>query len=249
VNIDNGEYQKLTFTSEAESSPAWSPDGKQIAFVRLLVTEGSGAYVTWALMVMNANGSNVRLVTDFPVGPGRVSWSPDGQKIVFTSSGQCGEIYSVGIDGNNLMKLTDLPGCARNPAWSPDGRYIVFESSQNENITDLWRMNIMNADGGVIKDVYGGPIGRAGFRPEWAPTPSLIIGESYVITDAGMNLNLRREASITSSTLRTLKTGDVVTVLKGPIDTDDYYWWKLLTEDGTIGWAVEMFGWYQPVSP
>ena len=44
-----------------------------------------------------------------------------------------------------------------------------------------------------------------------------------------------------------LLEGDVVTILEGPVDAEDHYWWRLRTADGTEGWAVEVYRWYRSV--
>jgi uncharacterized protein YgiM (DUF1202 family) len=79
--------------------------------------------------------------------------------------------------------------------------------------------------------------------------PALQTQKSYAITEAGDNLNLREAASLSSTILKKLKTDDVVMILEGPIDTENYYWWRMRTADGTEGWAVEVAGWYELAAP
>ena len=59
------------------STPAWSPDGKSIAFVR-----GKGG--NWDVYVMNADGSHRRKLTKSPSEDAFPSWSPDGKTMAFT---------------------------------------------------------------------------------------------------------------------------------------------------------------------
>ena len=69
----------------------------------------------------------------------------------------------------------------------------------------------------------------------------------YQITIAGNDLNLRAKQSLDGAIKKILKTGDIVTILEGPVQADGYSWWKMRTADGVEGWAVDVAGWYAPV--
>jgi hypothetical protein len=77
--------------------------------------------------------------------------------------------------------------------------------------------------------------------------PSLQIGSSYTITEWGDRLTVRDTPSLSGAFLTQLLEGETVTILEGPVDAEDYYWWRLRTEEGVEGWAVEVYRWYQPV--
>ena len=66
------------------------------------------------------------------VGIGSVSWSPDGNRIVFSSIDKSGEddLYIYNLENRSLLRLTNDFYDDRDPAWSPDGRYIVFSSDR-----------------------------------------------------------------------------------------------------------------------
>ncbi len=244
VNIDSGDTRKLTYGIIA-ISPAWSPDGQAIAFL----SSEDGKNNIWKLMMMDADGRNIRQIGDSYAGRGRISWSPDGDKLAFTSSGNCGEIFTINSDGSDPRKVTHTVGCASNPAWSPDGQFIAYETTPDAPPTIHRSLNIISIDGSIEKTLYSATNTQFPLRPDWAPVPALIIGNSYSITTLGSNLKLRSDPSLKGTQLTVLKEGDIVTVLDGPVDADDYFWWKLKTKDGTEGWSVEVFGWYKPVSP
>jgi TolB protein len=106
------------------SEPAWSPDGRMIAF-------GRGTQ----LWVMNADGTDARALEG--VRGAEAAWAPDGKRIVFKAVGYKGE-YGIGIvkaDGSSGRLLTtDIRDGA--PTWSPDGRRIAFTRFRDDDTSD-----------------------------------------------------------------------------------------------------------------
>jgi Tol biopolymer transport system component len=99
----------------AGNQPAWSADGKHVAYV------AGASDVVGELMVMNADGSDQRTI-DTDLGPNisTPSWSPDGTQIVVAAFG---DLYAVPVAGRR-SRLVASNGS--NPAWSPDGSLIAF---------------------------------------------------------------------------------------------------------------------------
>ena len=126
-----------------EGDPAWSPDGRRIAFSRDLASGSRNPKSYPGFYVMNADGSGPRRLSR---GPGPLpSWSPDGRKIAFVREG----ILVVNADGSGERKLTNSAVSLESPpAWSPDGRSIAFAGNVSHapgrhNI----EIYVMNADG------------------------------------------------------------------------------------------------------
>ena len=73
------------------------------------------------------------------------AWSPDGRRIVFTSTRDGDpEVYVMNADGSEPRRLTTTPGRDAHPSWSPDGATIAFQSPRLDGHT---RIFLMNADG------------------------------------------------------------------------------------------------------
>ncbi|HET9477506.1 MAG TPA: LuxR C-terminal-related transcriptional regulator, partial [Dehalococcoidia bacterium] len=143
--------------------PAWSPDGRRIAFETEL--NGSGE-----VFVINVDGSGLRNVSDhsaYDTGP---TWSPDGTQIAFASDRAGGEdIYVAAIDGSAVTRLTTAGG--RSPAWSPDGTRIAFFSERDGN-SELYLMSSGGSDQTNLSDhpaadFSGAPVGH--LPPLWSP--------------------------------------------------------------------------------
>jgi Tol biopolymer transport system component len=111
--------------------PAWSPDGRQIAYVASV--DGHAQ-----VHVINTDGSEVRQLTHVQTRTETPAWSPDGRQIAYVSydDGR-DEIYVMNVDGSNPTRLTTDYGAS--PAWSPDGQYIAYVSAGE--------IYVMNADG------------------------------------------------------------------------------------------------------
>jgi hypothetical protein len=97
-----------------DSAPAWSPDGRQIAFE-------SNQDGDMEVYVMNADGTNGRQLTDNTIHDEGPAWSPDGKRMAFTSGPDDlnGDIWVMNADGSDKLRLMDVPGRDESPDWQP----------------------------------------------------------------------------------------------------------------------------------
>jgi Tol biopolymer transport system component len=131
----------------------YSPDGNQIAFIKIPDTETP--FTVGELWVVNADGSKGRKLTDVDAGHGyAANWSPDEKKIAFVvrensadeRADQSGDslisnIYTVDAESGALTQITHLEnGRVETPLWSPDGNTLAFNVVIND------RMDVRIAD-------------------------------------------------------------------------------------------------------
>lgn len=101
--------------------PAWSPDGKHIAFRRMIGESNSEVFLA------DADGSNQRNLTNNPAFDGWPAWSPDGKKIAFASNRRGSyEVYVMNPDGSGVRKVANNEGRATAPQWTRDGKSIFY---------------------------------------------------------------------------------------------------------------------------
>lgn len=143
-DIASGRYVNLTHAPGYDAEGAYSPDGKQIVFSSNRAVYGRAlsekekaqleldpSYFL-DVYVMNADGSNVRRLTDVPGYDGGTFWSPDGSRIIwrrFTEDGARAEVYTMKADGTDLRKITSIGAMSWAPIFHPSGDYIIFSTN------------------------------------------------------------------------------------------------------------------------
>ena len=141
---DGRNQRRVTVNPAVDRLPAWSPDGKKIAFVSNRTNKNKRIKQIWAI---DADGKNPIRLTD-GLGDCFPDWSPDGKKILYDAHLVPEEhnlahdgITVMDADGNNKRLLTDE---GAHPSWSPDGKRIAFISGRNEKVNHIY---VMDADG------------------------------------------------------------------------------------------------------
>ena len=179
-------------------NPAWSPDGRRIAF------GGLREDFREAIYVMNADGSDRTEIATTRDGAHAPAWSPDGERIAFVTIE--GGVYVVGVDGSDLTEIaratpaTGEGGGADaavvsfafdwRPAWSPDGARLAIVSG-NAAAPQVF---VVNADGSGLAQLTDLPGQAVG--PAWSPDGEVI---AFVATDGASACRHRLAVSTPSS--------------------------------------------------
>lgn len=150
--------QRLAPSTYQNWTPAYSHDGKRIAFA----STRSGLEEIW---VADADGSHPVQVTR--IGSGHTAnprWSPDDQSLVFNSWNPRSELYSVNLSDGSVKRLTDDPDTAE-PSWSRDGKWLYCGSTR----TGRDELHRVPAGGGPLKQITrnGGLHAEESFDSKW----------------------------------------------------------------------------------
>jgi Tol biopolymer transport system component len=163
VDPDGSRLRRLTRDVRDDYAPAFSPDGRSIAFVR-------GAERP-ELFLMGADGGGVKRLVAWRAGGGYApSWSPDGSRIVFVSHARGGlALKTIRADGTGLVRLpTPVGWFYDHPAWSPDGRSLVFTGGLFGSVEEGNVLNVVALGGRRPRPLLELDEDESQY-PEWSP--------------------------------------------------------------------------------
>lgn len=218
VTRADGSGRRLVYRAlhdDAPLTPAWSPDGRRIAFV-----PGAGRRGLWLML---PNGTGLRRVTAGRGDPLFPSWSPTGSALVFADLGRGSssrhDLYRVHAAGSRLTRLTSASADENHPAWAPNGNEIVYERGR-----DLWRMS---ADGRGQRLLV-----RNAGAASWSPggTRIAFIRAGDVWTARRDGSGLRPVADLPATQIAVAWSPDSRWFLTAPIDRGDLI---LIRADGS----------------
>jgi hypothetical protein len=156
------------------------------------------------------------------------------------------EVLEVGVGGVDRIYVVVPSEAGLEVAQGGVFSYYEFTQPRSNRMTDeQWRERLATAPpsgpGWVTKFRLNGgePVDHLAFR----------VGDIYLITEEGENLNLRTGPSTSETIIAKLQPGDYVEIVDGPASGEGYTWWRLslLTRPDAVieGWAVEDQEWYQ----
>jgi len=141
MNSDGTNKKRLTSRDEdVFGTAAWSPDGSKIAYVEI---DKSDTYGRGRVKIINPDGTDPKVLTDWFGGLRRVTWSPNSRSIIFDGFEYMSfnKLRIINSDGTGQAELFEyFTGCY-SPSWSPDGALVAF-CSNAYNYSQIFTYNI-----------------------------------------------------------------------------------------------------------
>lgn len=165
VSDQDGYNPKPLLTSQDPiMSPAWSPNGRSVAYVSFENQQAS-------IYVQDVANGGRRLISRFPGINGAPAWSPDGRKLaVVLSKTGAPNIYMLNLVTRQVTQLTNDININTEPSWSPDGRKIIFTSNRSGGKPQIYQMDVSNKS--ISRVTYEGNYNA---RPSYAPDGNHIV--------------------------------------------------------------------------
>jgi len=146
MNKDGSGVRALPGGAAEHGSPAWSPNGRQIAFSRCTTLDADTGDCTNAqIAVIGADGQNLKVLTTRVTGAvdSRPAWAPDGKALVFQRTNADGivSLWTVSATGSSIRRiLNDGSDVDRNPSFTPNGREVIYFSDVGGH-EGIWQVN------------------------------------------------------------------------------------------------------------
>jgi Tol biopolymer transport system component len=137
IDASDGKKRELTLPPEriiGDMSPAFSPDGQSVAFIRALASGVNDVYVA------PAAGGEVRRVTYDNRYVVALAWTRDGRSLVFSSERRgATTLWRVPAAGGTPERLPQIPDYSSDPAFSPDGKRMLYTQFFRDG--NIWRVD------------------------------------------------------------------------------------------------------------
>lgn len=232
---------RTTFTDGTTTNLRVAPEGqvveRMVEGLEFDIVGGptcSGGYVWWQLRLAS----------------GRVGWAAEGEP---------GRYFIEPLPGVTIPSVRVLQAAddAPNPQvyTVPSAAGLVIETLQAGDRV-AWTGGLLDNEGSTwaLVTTYDGVAGYVMYRSDWlietnsrVSTFGLALSARVRVLSPGDLANLRVSPDTSAERVQTLAEGDLIRIVGGPAYADYFIWWQYQLSDGTIGWVVDVPGWFEVV--
>ena len=194
ADAETGELRQLTNHKKSSSAPAWSPDGRTLAFA-------SDREEKRQIYLIDPRGGEARKLTSLEDGVGSFEWAPDGKRLAYTATDpkpdtmkdrekkygeydaigqdhQMSQLYVLDVASKESRRLTNGAFTVGRFSWSPDGKQIAFDhrvnpEAQSSGTADISIVTVADASVRPLVTQEG-----PDDNPVWSPDGARIAFES-----------------------------------------------------------------------
>ncbi|HLW55348.1 MAG TPA: S41 family peptidase [Candidatus Angelobacter sp.] len=158
IATDRGDVQRVTQSFSREDDPAWSPDGKWIAFI----SDKSGREEVW---MAHEDGAGLRMLSDGDGEKSNIRWAPDSKALIYAGSDH--KLYRYDLEsGKAAVIASGEAGNIQGAHFSPDGKWIAYAKLDHDLRPHVY---IIAASGGSEKRVGNTDLLFSETSPAWTP--------------------------------------------------------------------------------
>lgn len=222
INDDGSDPGAVTADSAQEGPPAWSPDGRWIAF-----SESAPESLATHIWKVGIDGTKRTQVTHDQGSQSQPTWAPDGARFAYALEAASGSgIFVANADGTSPHRITPGTTAYFQPAWSPDGTAIAFLGG-----TDIY---VIAPDGSAMTQLTATPVVREWY-PAWSPDGEEI---AFARIDDAANTDNLFVMSADGTGIRQLTTFPPGVLVGGPAWSPDGQFLSFYANGGGEGFSI-----------
>ena len=149
IATDKGDIQRVTQSFSREKDPAWSPDGKLIAFV----SDKSGRDEVW---IAREDSTGLRKLSDSDTEKQDIQWAPDSKSLMYSASDH--NLHRVEVDtGKTTIIASGEAGNVNGARFSPDGKWVAYSKADHDLRPHVY---VAPSTGGGLGTTFTTPLTR-----------------------------------------------------------------------------------------
>jgi dipeptidyl aminopeptidase/acylaminoacyl peptidase len=271
TNVDSKENVQYTFNLKSSSSPKFSPDGKNLAFL----SSRSGRNQIW---IISTSGGEARRLTEEEKGIRSIKWSPNGRKISFLKNDDDTEeeikskknktdvilvdknfkyshIYSYNLFEDTVTQITKGDFSVNSFDYSPNGKKIVFSHQDDTNINTGFvnsDISVIESDGSSLLNlikrpgidsnpIFSGDGNRFAFISSGGKQESIGLRDTYIFNLKNNNIKKLDNTPNRDSNIISWSSDDKNLIISESVKTTSQLILLPVNGDNYISWSGEKY--------